>query len=146
MRLSRSIILSGVMVGLLAYIISPALYVQADPTYTMISSASKVVTMSGTHAKLGVITACSTASCKIPRSPDTFIAGVIAFGYAFYDSSTGDGVIAVIHGTLAPDSNQNPNGWHVHKVSLDSTGGYGDTCASVSSAPVQGGGQYYHEW
>ena len=75
----------------------------------------------------------------IPITPDAFIHGNIAVGYAWADVSTGKALVAVIHPSFV-DSRQQPNGWHVHTVTL--SGGAtspNDFCvASVDSAPTAG--------
>ncbi len=80
-----------------------------------------------------------TAGGTIPTSPDAFISSNIAVGYAWADLATGKALVAVIHPTFV-DSRQEPDGWHVHTVSL--TGGAtspNDFCvASVDSAPTAG--------
>jgi len=75
----------------------------------------------------------------IPTTPDAFIQGNIAVGYAWADVSTGKALVAVIHPSFV-DSRQQPSGWHVHTVTLG--GGAtspNDFCvASVDSAPTAG--------
>src|SRR3989442_1137832 len=75
----------------------------------------------------------------IPTTPDAFIQGNIAVGYAWADVSTGKALVAVIHPSFV-DSRQQPSGWHVHTVTV--RGGAtspNDFCvASVDSAPTAG--------
>jgi len=75
----------------------------------------------------------------IPTTPDAFIHGNIAVGYAWADVSTGKVLVVVIHPTFV-DSKQEPSGWHVHTATV--SGGASspnDFCvASVDSAPTAG--------
>jgi hypothetical protein len=79
---------------------------------------------------------------KIPRHPDSFIASVPVFGYAWADLGTGKAIVAVIHPAIGRDSKQNPDGWHTHPVQLaggtTGSGGTSEFCI-VSIGRSQGG-------
>jgi len=89
------------------------------------------------NANLAKFTASTDGA--IPITPDAFIDGNIAVGYAWADVNTGKALVAVIHPSFV-DSRQQPDGWHVHTVTLG--GGAtspNDFCvASVDSAPTAG--------
>lgn len=100
------------------------------PPYSDLTAASADGNRGSLH--LSVETAGS-----IPRHPDTFINSVAVFGYGWVDGDTGDGVVAVIHPLIGRDSNQNPDGWHTHPVTL--TGGSAFDFCIASIGTSQGG-------
>jgi hypothetical protein len=95
--------------------------VLAQPDYTRLVSASSTSTP-GAALFLSV-----TTGGAIPRFPDDYIRSVLVFGYAWVDTTTGNGIVAAIHPGFR-DSNQNPSGWHTHSVILSSRTSSSDFC------------------
>ena len=80
-----------------------------------------------------------TTEGAIPSRPDGFIGSVKIAGFAWADLATGKAVVATIHPVAGRDSNQRPDSWHLHTVSL--TGGTGDSdfcVVSIDSTPTAG--------
>jgi len=86
--------------------IAPAM-VYGTNGYTTVTSATA-------DEKNGSLKLSVTTGGDIPRFPDIFINSVLVFGYAWADLDTGKVILATIHPTIGPDSNQNPNAWHIH--------------------------------
>lgn len=89
---------------------------------TMISVAFAVpeysTIVSGTADSQGNgYTLTATAAGDIPRFSNDYTDAAPIFGYAWLDAGF-SGVIATIHPEAGDDSNQNPNAWHLHTVSL----------------------------
>lgn len=82
----------------------------------------------------------ATTNGSIPKQPDGFITGNVIVGIAWADLGTGTALVATIHPTLGRDSNQRPDGWHLHTVQL--AGGAtapNDFClVAVASTPTAG--------
>lgn len=86
-------------------------YLGYEPAYTELDDASAA----GNDGSLRLTV---DAGGDIPRFPDEFVNTVAVFGYGWVDGDTGNGVVAVIHPVIGRDSNQNPDGWHTHPVTL----------------------------
>lgn len=86
-------------------------------------------------AKLSV-----TTGDDIPRRADAFIASKPVVGFAWADLATGTAFLTTIHPLIGRDSQQNPDGWHAHTVTL--AGGAtppNDFClVSIDSTPTAG--------
>lgn len=54
----------------------------------------------------------------IPKQADSFISSNVISGIAWADLGTGTALVATIHPALGRDSNQRPDGWHLHTVQL----------------------------
>jgi hypothetical protein len=82
----------------------------------------------------------ATTDGAIPMRADQFINDNVIVGIAWADLDTGTALVATIHPTLGRDSNQRPDGWHLHTVQL--AGGAtapNDFClVSVNSTPTAG--------
>lgn len=82
----------------------------------------------------------ATTNGAIPKRADQFVNDNIIVGIAWADLGTGTAVVATIHPTLGRDSNQRPDSWHIHTVTL--AGGAtapNDFClVSVDSTPTAG--------
>ena len=82
----------------------------------------------------------ATTNGAIPKRADQFINDNVIVGIAWADLGTGTALVATIHPTLGRDSNQRPDSWHLHTVTL--TGGAtapNDFClVSVNSTPTAG--------
>jgi hypothetical protein len=82
----------------------------------------------------------ATTNGAIPKRADQFINSNVIVGIAWADLGTGTALVATIHPVLGRDSNQRPDSWHVHTVTL--TGGAtapNDFClVSVDSTPTAG--------
>jgi hypothetical protein len=115
--LALSLILAIGLVG-----IPKALASTTPPDYTNVEDTS--VEENNGKIKLTV-----TTGGDIPKKPDDFINSVLGFGFAWLDGN--EGIVAVIHPDF-DDSNQNPNAWHTHTVTVD-----GDKCGTGEDA--QGG-------
>ena len=102
--------------------IPTALASTTNPDYTNVEDSS-------VEENNGKIKLTATTGGDIPKKADDFINSVLGFGFAWLDGNKG--IVAVIHPTF-DDSNQNPNAWHTHTVTLD-----GDNCVTVEDS--QGG-------
>jgi len=81
----------------------------------------------------------ATADGGIPKQPDAFIGGVLIAGIAWADLATGKAVVATIHPVAGRDSNQKPDSWHAHTVSLTTGTADSDFCVvSIDSTPTAG--------
>ncbi|HUG02261.1 MAG TPA: hypothetical protein VML95_10380 [Longimicrobiales bacterium] len=100
------------------------------PAYSDLKGASAEGTAGSLHLSVDT-------EGTIPRHPDAFIGSVAVFGYGWVDGDTGDGVVAVIHPLIGRDSNQNPDGWHTHPVTLGAGSAF-DFCI-ISIGTSQGG-------
>lgn len=113
---------------------TPLALIAAPPGYTGLESAAAEGTGGAVHLT-------ANTSGSIPRFPDSFIASVAVFGYAWADLDTGEGIVSVIHPVIGRDSRQNPDGWHTHPVVLTGgtkPSGTSDFCI-VSIGRSQGG-------
>ncbi len=116
--------------SVLLLLTAPLAVASAPPAYTQLMSASAA--QAGAELLLSVST-----KGTIPRFPDAYINSVLAFGYAWVDTSTGTGVVLVIHPSFV-DSLENPTGWHTHAILL-TTGTAESTFCLVSATDAQGG-------
>jgi hypothetical protein len=91
--------------------VSPNVSLTSTPAYTQLDAAAATGTAGALHLSVDV-------GGTISRFPDNFIRSVAVFGYAWVDSETGHGVVAVIHPAIGRDSHQNPDAWHTHPVQL----------------------------
>lgn len=80
------------------------------PAYSTIKSGTATSNGNG-------YTLTATANGEIPRFADEYVNSAPIFGYAWLNGDF-SGVIATIHPAAGDDSNQNPNAWHLHTVSL----------------------------
>jgi hypothetical protein len=115
--LALSLILAIGLVG-----IPTALASTTPPDYTNVEDSSVEVNN-------GKMKLTATTEGDIPKKADDFINSVLGFGFAWLDGN--EGIVAAIHPDF-DDSNQNPNAWHTHTVTLD-----GDNCVTVEDS--QGG-------
>jgi hypothetical protein len=60
----------------------------------------------------------ATTLGTIPKQPDSFISANVISGIAWADLGTGTALVATIHPAIGRDSNQRPDGWHLHTVQL----------------------------
>ncbi len=126
--------LAATMVAVMILVFSA---IPAFADFTTVSLGTK--SQSGNALLLSV-----TATGNIPRFPSDFPSGffsssVLVFGYAWVHvtDGTATGVVAAIHPGFT-DSNQNPNAWHTHPVSLSAGTGTSTFCIS-SIGTSQGG-------
>ena len=81
---------------------------------------------------------------SIPKQPDTFVNSNAIVGFAWVDGDTGRALVATIHPVIGRDSNQRPDSWHLHTVTLDLSDPDGDdtpddACVvSIDSTPTAG--------
>jgi hypothetical protein len=102
--LALSLILAIGLVG-----IPTALASTTPPDYTNVEDSS-------VEENNGKIKLTATTGGDIPKKADDFINSVLGFGFAWLDGN--EGIVAAIHPDF-DDSNQNPNAWHTHTVTLD---------------------------
>jgi hypothetical protein len=104
------------------------------PPYLSVTSFS-AHSQNGNTAKLSL-----TTRSEIPGHPDAFISANNNTGFAWVDVDTGKAFSVVLHGSAPRNSHQDPQGWHVHVVTL--TGGAtppNDYCmASLDASPTAG--------
>jgi hypothetical protein len=112
-----SLILAIGLVG-----IPTALASTTPPDYTNVEDSS-------VEENNGKMKLTATTEGDIAKKADDFINSVLGFGFAWLDGN--EGIVAAIHPDF-DDSNQNPNAWHTHTVTLD-----GDNCVTVEDS--QGG-------
>jgi hypothetical protein len=112
--LALSLILAIGLVG-----IPTALASTTPPDYTNVEDSSVEVNN-------GKMKLTATTEGDIPKKADDFINSVLGFGFAWLDGN--EGIVAAIHPDF-DDSNQNPNAWHTHTVTLD-----GDNCVTVEDS------------
>ena len=86
-----------------------------------------------------------TTDGAIPKQPDDFINSNAIVGFGWVDGATGKALVATIHPVIGRDSNQRPDSWHLHTVTLslvDPDGGAAgtdDACiVSIDSTPTAG--------
>lgn len=85
-----------------------------------------------------------TTDGSIPKQPDSFVLDNLIAGFAWVDGATGTALVATIHPVIGRDSNQRPDSWHLHTVTLDLTDPDGgatpdDACVvSIDSTPTAG--------
>jgi hypothetical protein len=107
---------------------------QAGPSYLAVTGWSA----DGIGPNLARLSA--TTDGAIPKRADQFINSNVIVGIAWADLGTGTALVATIHPVLRRDSNQRPDSWHLHTVTL--TGGAtapNDFClVSVDSTPTAG--------
>ena len=107
---------------------------QSGPGYLAVASWSADA-MNGNVVRLS-----ATTEGLIPTQPDAFITDNVIVGIAWADLGTGTALVATIHPALGRDSNQRPDGWHLHTVQL--AGGAtapNDFClVAVLSTPTAG--------
>jgi hypothetical protein len=110
-RITTSTIITAIAVVLASStMITTPVMAQVVPVYTQVVKAT--ATQNPGASFLSV-----TAGGNIPRFPDIYIRSVLVFGYAWVDGNTGHAIVAVIHPSFR-DSNQNPDAWHTHTVTL----------------------------
>ena len=107
---------------------------EAGPSYLAVSDWSAGATSPNT------VRLSASTNGAIPKRADQFINDNVIVGIAWADLGTGTALVATIHPTLGRDSNQRPDGWHLHTVQL--AGGAtapNDFClVSVNSTPTAG--------
>jgi hypothetical protein len=107
---------------------------QAGPSYLAVSGWD-----AGTTGP-NLVSLSASTNGAIPKRADQFVNDNVIVGIAWADLGTGTAVVATIHPTLGRDSNQRPDSWHIHTVSLE--GGAtapNDFCLkSVDSTPTAG--------
>jgi hypothetical protein len=132
---SRRTAILATVVGVVANLAFAALVAgsQAGPGYFAVDDWS--ATAQGPNAvRLSV-----TTNGAIPRQPDAFIGGVKIAGFAWADLGTGRALVATIHPVAGRDSNQRPDGWHLHTVTLTTGTDASDFCVvSIDSTPTAG--------
>jgi len=103
------------VVALITTSISQAM---AQPDYTNVTSSSVTANPAEKVYKFS-----ATTNGNIPQVADSYIGGVLVFGYAWLDTSTSpiSAVVATIHPVAGRDSTQNPNNWHSHTAQLANT-------------------------
>ena len=83
----------------------------------------------------------------IPKQPDEFVNGNAIVGFGWVDGATGKALVATIHPVIGRDSNQRPDSWHLHTVTLSLVDPDGDddpvptddACiVSIDSTPTAG--------
>ena len=85
-----------------------------------------------------------TTDGSIPRQPDAFVGSNAIVGFAWVDGGTGRALVATIHPVIGRDSNQRPDSWHLHTVTLslvdpDGANVGDDACVvSIDSTPTAG--------
>ena len=108
---------------------------QAGPGYLSVDDWS--ATAQGTNGVRLTV----TTDGSIPKQPDAFINGNAIVGVAWLDADTMTALVATIHPVIGRDSNQRPDQWHVHTVTLSGSGASApnDVClVSVDSTPTAG--------
>lgn len=83
----------------------------------------------------------ATTNGAIPKRPDSFIGSNAIVGIAWLDVGTLKALVATIHPVIGRDSNQRPDSWHLHTVTLTAAGATApnDVClVSVDSTPTGG--------
>ena len=107
---------------------------QAGPSYLAVSG------WSAGAVGPNLVRLSAATNGAIPKRADQFINDNVIVGIAWADFGTGTALVATIHPTLGRDSNQRPDSWHLHTVTL--TGGAtapNDLClVSVDSTPTAG--------
>jgi hypothetical protein len=65
----------------------------------------------------------ATTAGNIPKVADSYIVGVLVFGYAWLDVNTSpiSAVVATIHPVAGRDSTQNSDNWHSYTAQLSAT-------------------------
>ena len=111
---------------------------QAGPGYLAVDDWS--ATAVGPNAvRLSV-----TTNGPIPKTPDGFVGSNAIVGFAWVDGGTGRALVATIHPVIGRDSNQRPDSWHLHTVTLslvdpDGANVGDDACVvSIDSTPTAG--------
>lgn len=109
---------------------------QAGPAYLAVESFS-ADSVNPNRAKLS-----AQVAGDIPRRPDPFIrdAANLVVGIAWADLDSAQAFVTTIHPVIGRDSNQNPDAWHAHTVTL--AGGAtppNDFCLTgITSTPTAG--------
>jgi hypothetical protein len=114
---------------------------QAGPGYVAVDDWSAAA--QGTNGvRLSV-----TTNGAIPKQPDSFIGANAIVGFAWVDGDTSTALVATIHPVIGRDSNQRPDSWHLHTVTLslvdpdgdDDPSPTDDACiVSIDSTPTAG--------
>jgi len=108
---------------------------QAGPGYLAVSDWTS--TAQGTNG----VRLTATTNGAIPKQPDEFIGSNAIVGIAWVDADTWTALVATIHPVIGRDSNQRPDSWHIHTVTLNPAGATApdDVClVSVDSTPTAG--------
>jgi len=108
---------------------------QAGPGYLAVSDWT--ASEQGTNG----VRLTATTNGSIPKQPDEFIDSNAIVGIAWVDADTWTALVATIHPVIGRDSNQRPDSWHIHTVTLDPSGAIApdDVClVSVDSTPTAG--------
>jgi len=80
-----------------------------------------------------------TTGADIPKKPDDFVNANVVAGFAWVDLDSGEIVVTTIHPNFGRDSHQNPDAWHVHTATLESSTGISDFCVvSINTTPEAG--------
>lgn len=108
----------------------------SGPSYLAVASFSAEA-INGNRIALS-----ATVNGDIPRRPDPFISDAAnkVVGLAWADLNSGQAFVTTIHPVIGRDSNQNPDAWHAHTVTLG--GGAtapNDFClTAITSTPTAG--------
>lgn len=100
----------------------------ALPSYIVVSGSSVTPNPAGTVTTFKIST-----NGNIPNVPDSYTNSKIVYGYAWVDAVPGNAVVVTIHPNIPRDSNQNPNLWHPHVTTLDSS-----LCITSLTSPQAG--------
>jgi hypothetical protein len=127
----------GAIVGLTALVsVAAVLASLPGPSYLAVASFS-AEELNGNRVMLS-----ATVNGDIPRHADSFISNAAnkVVGIAWADLNSGQAFVATIHPVIGRDSNQNPDAWHAHTVTL--AGGASapnDFClTAITSTPTAG--------
>ncbi|MGI0087337.1 MAG: hypothetical protein ACREBI_05195 [Nitrosotalea sp.] len=141
--MNRATILTIASVAVVAILVGTSLMIQEAnasgfPSWLKVASSSEITNPANNAAAFS-----ATTNGIIPHRADSFISENLITGFAWANLATGNAVVAVIHPSLKDDT-QNPQGWHVHTVtltrqtnSLDTTGA-AFCVVSVNSSPETG--------
>jgi hypothetical protein len=126
----------ALVVALVATLVPAALVAasQAGPGYLAVGSWSAGAVSAQT------VRLSATTNGAIPKQADAFISANVISGIAWADLGTGTALVATIHPALGRDSNQRPDGWHLHTVQLtDGATAPNDFClVAVLTTPTAG--------
>src|SRR6187455_2502376 len=95
-----------------AIAVGVALAAAAGPDYLEVT-AWQATAKNGEAARLTAAT-----NGAIPRRPDAFVRSNPVVGVAWADFGTSKAFVLTIHPVIGRDSNQRPDGWHAHTVTL----------------------------
>ena len=127
-------VLAGVLAATLA-VASLAAASEAGPGYLAVTDWS-----ASAQGQNGVRLSVTTDG-SIPKQPDAFIGENAIVGFAWVDGNTWTALVATIHPVIGRDSNQRPDSWHLHTVTLSPAGATApnDVClVSVDTTPAAG--------